>query len=57
VVVGDFNLDNKPDLAIVEQGSNVVSVLLNTTAPASATISFAPRQDFPPVSACVRRGR
>jgi hypothetical protein len=57
VVVGDFNLDNKPDLAIVEQDSDVVSVLLNTTASGSATVSFAPGQDFPtgvdPVSAAV----
>ncbi len=57
VVVGDFNLDNKPDLAIVEPGSNVVSVFLNTTAPGSAIVSFAPRQDFPtglgPASAAV----
>jgi hypothetical protein len=57
VVVGDFNLDGKPDLAVVEQGSNTVSVLLNTTAPGSATASFAPRQAFPtgvgPVSAAV----
>jgi hypothetical protein len=57
VVVGDFNLDNEPDLAIVDEGSNVVSVLLNTTVPGSATASFAPRQDFTtgagPVSAAV----
>ena len=57
VVVGDFNLDNKPDLAVVEQGSNLVSIFLNTTAPGAATVSFAPRQDFPtgvgPVSAAV----
>jgi hypothetical protein len=46
-VVGDFNLDIKPDLAVVEQGSNFVSVFLNTTVPGSATASFAPRQDFP----------
>jgi hypothetical protein len=57
VVVGDFNGDGKPDLEIAEQGSNLVSVLLNTTAPGSMTASFAPRQDFPtgagPVSAVV----
>ena len=57
VVVGDFNLDNKPDLAIVEQDSNLVSVLENTTVPGSSTVSFAPSQDFPtgvsPVSAAV----
>jgi hypothetical protein len=57
VVVGDFNGDGKPDLAIVDQGSNAVSVLTNTTVPGSATVSFAPRQDFTtgngPVSAAV----
>ncbi len=57
VVVGDFNLDSKPDLAVVEQGSNLVSIFLNTTAPGAATVSFAPRQDFPtgpgPVAAAV----
>jgi hypothetical protein len=57
LVVGDFNLDHNPDLAVVEQGSNVVSVLLNNTVPGSATVSFAPRQDFPtgasPVSVAV----
>src|SRR5262249_22049080 len=40
VVVGDFNLDNKLDLAVVEQDSDVVSILLNTTASGSATVSF-----------------
>jgi hypothetical protein len=57
VVVGDFNGDGKPDLAVVEQGADAVSVLLNTTVSGSATASFAPRQDFPtgagPVSAAV----
>jgi hypothetical protein len=46
LAVGDFNLDGKPDLAIVEQSSNDVSVLLNNTVPGSDTPSFAPRQDF-----------
>jgi hypothetical protein len=57
VVVGDFNRDNMPDLAIVEQGSGLVSVLLNTTTPGAASASVAPRQDFltgaSPVSAAV----
>jgi hypothetical protein len=57
VVVGDFNGDGKPDLAIVDQGSNAVSIVLNTTVPGSAAVSFAPRQDFPtgngPLSAAV----
>jgi len=33
VVVGDFNGDGKPDLAVVNSQSNNVSVLINTTAP------------------------
>ena len=41
VAVGDFNGDGKPDLAIANQGSDTVSVLVNTTAtgcdPADAT--------------------
>ncbi|HEX3447493.1 MAG TPA: FG-GAP-like repeat-containing protein [Isosphaeraceae bacterium] len=57
VVVGDFNLDNRPDLAIVEQSSGLVSIRLNTTAPGAATASFAPAQNFrtglDPVSAAV----
>jgi hypothetical protein len=57
VAVGDFNGDGKPDLAIVDQGSGLVSILMNSTAPGATTASFAPRQDFPtgnsPVSAAV----
>jgi hypothetical protein len=57
VVVGDFNLDNKPDLAVVDDGSNALSIFLNTTVAGSNTVSFAPRQDFPtgfgPVSAAI----
>ena len=46
VAVGDFNGDGKPDLAIVNSGSDSVSVLLNTT-PTGATIpNFAPQQTF-----------
>jgi hypothetical protein len=29
--VGDFNQDDKPDLAVVDTGANTVSILLNTT--------------------------
>src|SRR5437870_1599956 len=47
VTVGDLNLDGKLDLAVANQSSNTVSVLLNTTAPGSATPRFAANQDFP----------
>src|SRR5262249_8955722 len=57
VAVGDFNLDGKPDLAIVEQGSGLVSIRLNTTPAGSATVTFAPGQvvstGLGPVSAAV----
>jgi hypothetical protein len=46
VAAGDFNGDNKPDLAVVNDGSNNVSVLLNTTAVGATTASFAPQQTF-----------
>src|SRR5690242_7957054 len=44
VVVGDFNGDGKLDLAIANEGSNTVSVLLNTTSAGATTPSFAPQQ-------------
>jgi hypothetical protein len=46
VTLGDLNGDGKPDLAVANNGSNTVSVLLNTTAPGAATPSFAAKQDF-----------
>src|SRR5207253_3322750 len=46
VTVGDVNLDGKLDLAVANQSSNTVSVLLNTTASGAATPSFAVKQDF-----------
>src|SRR5207249_10124936 len=44
VTVGDVNLDGELDLAVANQSSNTVSVLLNTTAPGAATPSFAAKQ-------------
>jgi streptogramin lyase len=46
VAVGDFNGDGKPDLAVPNEESNNVSVLLNTTAAGATTASFAPQQTF-----------
>src|SRR5579883_3382642 len=46
VAVGDFNGDGRPDLVISNAGSNMVSVLLNTTPTGANTPSFAPQQTF-----------
>jgi hypothetical protein len=46
VAVGDLNGDGKLDLVIANAGANIVSVLLNTTAPGAVTPSFAAKQDF-----------
>src|SRR5207249_4271662 len=46
VTVGDLNVDGKLDLAIANNNSSTVSVLLNTSAPGAATPSFAAKQDF-----------
>ena len=46
VAEGDFNGDGKLDLSVVNLNSNSVSVLINTTAPGSATPSFAAKHDF-----------
>ncbi|MCR4322427.1 MAG: FG-GAP-like repeat-containing protein, partial [Candidatus Brocadiaceae bacterium] len=46
VSIGDFNGDGKPDLALANQGSNTVSVLLNTTASGASTPSFTAKTDF-----------
>jgi hypothetical protein len=46
VAVGDFNGDGRPDLAVANQGSSTVSVLLNTTAAGSGTASFAAQHTF-----------
>jgi hypothetical protein len=46
LAVADFNGDGMPDLAFASQGSNAVSVLLDTTATGSGTVSFAAPQAF-----------
>jgi hypothetical protein len=46
VVVGDFNGDGRPDLAVANFGDNTVSVLRNTTAAGASTLSFAIQQTF-----------
>ena len=46
VSAGDINGDNRPDLAVANELTDTVSILLNTTAPGAATASFAARQDF-----------
>ncbi|MCR8558147.1 VCBS repeat-containing protein [Mucilaginibacter sp. BJC16-A38] len=45
LAVGDFNGDGKPDLAVVYQGQNVVSILLNTNTVAK-TPSFSSKTDY-----------
>ncbi|WP_052338626.1 FG-GAP-like repeat-containing protein [Planktothrix prolifica] len=45
VSIGDFNSDNKPDLAVSNQNGASVSILLNTTTNAT-TPTFATKVDF-----------
>jgi hypothetical protein len=44
VAIGDLNGDGKPDLAIANNGSNLITVYKNTSTPGN--ISFAGRIDF-----------
>ncbi|MBP9095700.1 MAG: T9SS type A sorting domain-containing protein [Ignavibacteria bacterium] len=46
VYMGDINGDGKPDMAVTNQGSNSVSVFLNTTTPGSTTPTFSAKVDF-----------
>lgn len=49
VATGDLDGDGKPDMAVVNQLSNTMSVFRNTSN--SGTISFAARADFPTAAA------
>ena len=46
IALVDINGDGRPDIVVTNQNSNTLSVLLNTTAPGSSTVSFAPQQTF-----------
>jgi hypothetical protein len=46
VAVGDLNGDGKPDLVVANLSAGTVSVLLNTTVPGAATLSFVTQQPF-----------
>ena len=47
VAAADFNGDGRPDLALANNTSNNVSVLLNTTAPGATTLIFAAPATLP----------
>lgn len=46
VVAADFNADGKPDLAVGSYDAGMASVLLNTTANAATSPTFAGKVDF-----------
>ena len=46
VSIADFNGDGKKDLAVLIQGTNLVSVFLNTTTPGASTPTYSAGTDF-----------
>jgi len=46
VTTTDINGDGRPDIIVASISEKAVNVLLNTTAPGVATVSFAPAQSF-----------
>lgn len=46
VLAGDVNGDGKPDLVVANNGEATLSVLVNTTAPGGAAVSYTPHQVF-----------
>ena len=46
VIATDLNGDGKLDLGVAKSGANSVAVLVNTTTPGAAVLSFAPKRDF-----------
>ncbi len=46
VAIGDLNGDGNPDIAVVNQASNTVSVLLNTTPMGAGTATFPTKSTF-----------
>ena len=46
VAIADINGDNKPDIVVANNSEGAVSVLLNTTANGSTTVSFAAEETF-----------
>ncbi|NDC42318.1 MAG: hypothetical protein EBZ77_12350, partial [Chitinophagia bacterium] len=49
VKAADLNADGKPEIILASAGTGAVSVLLNTTATAAGTVSFAPVFRIPSV--------
>ncbi len=46
IAICDMNGDGKPDLAVTNTGTNIISVFLNTTLPGAITPQFTSKTDF-----------